>query len=113
MGDQEITLSHQKIAFENIPYSKSVNMADNPNLIPLHIGSRVYVNKHDILKIFTNKPALYTIRLLEMVFGTEVLKRSCLSDERDEENKLVPLELDSFESLMSGFFVVQIIEEFY
>ena len=113
MGDQEITLSHEKVVFDNIVYPKVVNMVGNPHLIPLHHGSSVYVDKHDILKIFTNKPALYTVRLLEMVFGTDVLKMSCLPGDQDDEEKLNPLERDSFESVICGFFVVQIIIEFY
>lgn len=107
VGNQEIRLSHQKFEYVNLtPVLPKIVEMENSTMIPLHTGSRVYINKHDILEIFTNKPALYTVRLIELVFGTDVLKNACMPDEQDEERLLRPLEAESFESVLSRFFNV-------
>lgn len=61
--------------------SAQMIIQDNSEMMALHSGSRVYVKKDDILGIFCDKPALYSVRLAELVFGDEVLQRSCLPDE--------------------------------
>ncbi|CAD6994043.1 unnamed protein product [Ceratitis capitata] len=42
--------------------------------IPLHAGSKVYVSKHDLAKIFIPNACIYTSRLSELVFGSDVLE---------------------------------------
>lgn len=76
-------------------------MKQNANLMALHNGSRVFVRKDDILKIFCDKPALYSVRLAGMVFGEDTLQRSCMPDETDP--KYVPLDEEVLESIISKF----------
>lgn len=45
----------------------------NPDEIPLHKGCNIFINKSQLLEIYTPHPALYTIRLAEIVFGRETL----------------------------------------
>lgn len=75
-----------------VPAEKSAPMImqDNAEMMALYNGSRVFVKKDDILKIFCDKPALYSVRLAELVFGDEVLQKSCLPDETN--SKLTPLD---------------------
>ncbi|XP_058057585.1 modifier of mdg4-like isoform X12 [Anopheles bellator] len=42
--------------------------------VPLHAGSAVYIATKDLLSIYTSKPALYTSRLIELMFGVETLR---------------------------------------
>ena len=99
VNNQQIVLSHQKIEKSEKLRPKLLEDDGSSQLIPLHNGSRVYINKNDILGIFSNKPALYTVRLIELVYGLNVLKRATLPDER--ENGLSPLESESFDSILS------------
>lgn len=55
-----------------------VGEKSNPNMMALHSGSRVFVRKDDILKIFCDKPALYSVRLAELVFGVNTLEISSM-----------------------------------
>lgn len=41
------------------------------DMIPLHAGSRVYVSKQELVKIFDPKPALYTFELAKLIFGKD------------------------------------------
>lgn len=41
--------------------------------IPLHSGSTVLVNKHELLGIYVPDPAEYTVRLAELVLGRPAL----------------------------------------
>lgn len=74
-------------------------MSQNPNMTALHNGSRVFVQKDDILKIFCDKPALYSVRLAGLVFGEETLRHSCMPDET--HSKLTPLDEEILESIIS------------
>ncbi|XP_031625131.1 modifier of mdg4-like isoform X6 [Contarinia nasturtii] len=40
-----------------------------PGMIPLHVGSKVYVSKKELIKIFDPKPAIYTCKLAVLIFG--------------------------------------------
>lgn len=42
--------------------------------IPLHAGSKVFVYKEDLIRIYSNIPAIYTGRLAELVFGKSELQ---------------------------------------
>jgi hypothetical protein len=83
-------------------------MKQNANMMALHNGSRVFVRKDDILKIFCDKPALYAVRLAAMVFGEDTLQRSCMPDETN--SKYVPLDEEVLDSIISKLEVF--IEEF-
>lgn len=74
-------------------------LTNNANMMALHNGSRVFVRKDDILKIFTDKAPLYSIRLATLVFGEENLKTSCMPDEADSQ--LTPLNSEILESVIS------------
>ena len=76
-------------------------LKDDPNLMALHIGSRVYVRKEDIVKIFCDKPALYSVRLAEMIFGKNVLMESCMPDERALIAHMTPLNSEILDSIIS------------
>lgn len=76
-----------------------LDLKDDPSLIALHSGSKVYVRKADILKIFCDKPALYSIRLADLIFGVKTLTYSCMPDERD--GKYPPLNEEILESIIS------------
>lgn len=52
------------------------------DLIPLHKGCRIKVSKTKLLEIYTEHPALYTIRLAGIVFGKETL--SAVSKESED-----------------------------
>lgn len=42
--------------------------------IPLHAGSKVLVNKDDLIRIYSTIPAVYTARLSELVLSKPVLE---------------------------------------
>jgi hypothetical protein len=78
-------------------------MKQNPNMMALHNGSRVFVRKDDILKIFCDKPALYSVRLAELVFGAATLRGSCMPEENSD--KFTPLDDEVLESIISELWV--------
>jgi hypothetical protein len=80
------------------------NLKDDPNLMALHSGSRVYVQRADIVKIFCPKPALYTVRLTELIFGKKILQQSCLPDERSDE--FAPLNEEILNAILSEFYKI-------
>lgn len=69
-------------------------------MMALHIGSRVYVQKQDILKIYCEKPALYSIRLAELIFGVKTMKLSCMPE--DDNPELTPLDEECLDSIISN-----------
>lgn len=73
----------------------------NADMMALHNGSRVFVRKDDILKIFCDKPALYSVRLAGLVFGEETLHSSCMPEETN--TKLTPLNEEILDSIISKF----------
>lgn len=46
----------------------------NPSKVPLHKGSSVFISTKALLSIYTSKPALYTSRLIELMYGLETLQ---------------------------------------
>lgn len=95
----EIGDESKKIA-KAVPVKKPDPPSD-PKMMALHNGSRVFVRRDDILKIFCDKPALYSVRLAVLVFGEETLKYSCMPDESDP--KYVPLDEEVLDSIISMF----------
>lgn len=71
------------------------------SLMALHNGSRVYVRKDEILKIFCDKPALYSARLATLVFGEETLSHSCMPDENN--SNYTPLDEETLDSIISQY----------
>lgn len=71
----------------------------NESVMALHNGSRVYVRKDEILKIFCDKPALYSARLAALVFGEDTLSQSCMPDELSP--KYTPLDEETLDSIIS------------
>ncbi|KAG5672372.1 hypothetical protein PVAND_002504 [Polypedilum vanderplanki] len=76
------------------------NVKNDPSMMPLHNGSKVYVKKSDILKIFCDKPALYSGRLATLIFGEKKLNYSCMPEERD--SKYNPLNEEILESIINN-----------
>lgn len=54
------------------------NVSKSEEQIPLHTGSKVFVSKLDLIRIYTPAPAIYTARLADLLFGTEVLQRTTM-----------------------------------
>lgn len=54
-----------------------------PGKIPLCAGSRVYVAKNDLVKIFIPNACIYTSRLSDLVFGLETLEKVAKSGSKD------------------------------
>uniref|UniRef100_A0A182NKW8 BEN domain-containing protein n=1 Tax=Anopheles dirus TaxID=7168 RepID=A0A182NKW8_9DIPT len=77
------------------------------NKVPLHAGSSVYIATKDLLAIYTSKPAIYTRRLMELMFGTATLQHSCLDSSSINEasdgssTNLVPLDPTILESVIT------------
>jgi hypothetical protein len=76
-----------------------MDIKNDPTMMALHSGSKVYVKKAEILKIFCDKPGLYSGRLASLIFGEKTLRFSCMPEERDE--KYNPLNEEILESIMS------------
>jgi hypothetical protein len=81
---------------------EDIKLQLGPNMIPLHPKSSVYVNKNDILKIFTDKPALYSVRLAELVYGMENLRCSRVPD--DNTSNHAPLNEHVLDAILSEFY---------
>ncbi|XP_018790310.1 PREDICTED: modifier of mdg4-like isoform X4 [Bactrocera latifrons] len=71
--------------------------------IPLHAGSRVYVSKHDLAKIFIPNACIYTSRLSELVFGLDVLENIARSNAKQ---RLLMLDENLLKSIITH--VVQV-----
>lgn len=54
-----------------------------PGKIPLCAGSRVYVAKSDLMKIFIPNACIYTSRLSDLVFGLETLEKVAKTGTKD------------------------------
>lgn len=91
----------EKVSSINSQNEGPLLKADDPNLVALHAGSRVYVRKDDIVKIFCDKPALYSVRLAEMIYGKNVLMESCMPDERALISQFTPLNSEILDSIIS------------
>ena len=81
--------------------SDQMELKHDPSLMALHNGSRVYVRKADILKIYCDKPALYSVRLAMLIFGEKTLRYACMPDERIE--KFTPLNEEILDSIISNY----------
>ncbi|KAL9893469.1 modifier of mdg4-like isoform X15 [Glossina fuscipes] len=71
--------------------------------IPLYAGSRVYVAKSDLMKIFIPNSCIYTSRLSELVFGVEILEKVARCAHKD---RLKLLDSDLLQSIITH--VVQV-----
>ncbi|XP_004530738.1 modifier of mdg4 isoform X8 [Ceratitis capitata] len=71
--------------------------------IPLHAGSKVYVSKHDLAKIFIPNACIYTSRLSELVFGSDVLENISRSNAKQ---RLLMLDENLLKSIITH--VVQV-----
>ena len=80
-------------------------------MMALHTGSRVYVQKEDILKIYCVKPALYSIRLAELVFGVKTMTLSCMPD--DDNPNLTPLDDECLDSIISNTYLMIIFDDLF
>lgn len=67
--------------------------------VPLHSGSDVYISTKDLIRIYTPKPALYTSRLVELIFGREVLLNACVT-RTSNTGHLKPLEEKTLRSVI-------------
>jgi hypothetical protein len=79
--------------------SDQMHVKGDPSMMALHSGSKVFVKKADILKIFCDKPALYSGRLASLIFGDKTLRQSNMPEERD--GKFNPLNEEILESIIS------------
>uniref|UniRef100_A0A182QDE8 BEN domain-containing protein n=1 Tax=Anopheles farauti TaxID=69004 RepID=A0A182QDE8_9DIPT len=71
------------------------------NKVPLHAGSSVYIATKDLLDIYTSKPAIYTGRLIELMYGVDTLRNSCLDSSDKASPSLVPLDPTILESVIT------------
>uniref|UniRef100_A0A182HJU4 BEN domain-containing protein n=1 Tax=Anopheles arabiensis TaxID=7173 RepID=A0A182HJU4_ANOAR len=69
--------------------------------VPLHAGSSVYIATKDLLSIYTSKPAVYTGRLIQLMFGLDTLKISCLDSKERVNTDLVPLDPTTLEAVIT------------
>lgn len=66
------------------------------DLIPLVTGSPVYVSKSDLVRIFSSKPPVYTVRLAELIFGKEQLIRCSMNKKKNNHlEKTDPIKMKS------------------
>lgn len=77
---------------------KRKKLISDPDLIALHKGCPIKVSKTKLLEIYTEHPALYTIRLAGIVFGKETL--SAVSKE-SEDHAIDLLDQNILNSLIS------------
>lgn len=80
---------------------KKEKTTSDPDLIPLHKGCPIKVSKKKLLEIYTEHPALYTIRLATIVFGKETL--SAVSKE-SEHHAIDLLDKNILNSLISKYY---------
>ncbi|XP_037945144.1 modifier of mdg4 isoform X14 [Teleopsis dalmanni] len=76
---------------------------NKPGTIPLHTGSRVFVSKANLGKIFIDDACIYTSRLSELVFGLKVLEAAA---RRSPEKQVSFLDEHALKSVITH--VVQI-----
>jgi hypothetical protein len=79
LGNQEIQQNKKRIAttinlpqLQNRPNKttpKAKTVGNDLTLIPLHVGSDIFISKQDVMNVWTMKPALYVVRLAKVVFG--------------------------------------------
>lgn len=64
-----------------------------PGMIPLHVGSQVYVSKKELIKIFDPKPSIYTCKLAVLIFGQTINQK--INEKGDPLQNLDPKKLKS------------------
>lgn len=64
-------------------------------MIPLHVGSQVFVAKKQLIKIFDKKPSIYTCKLAVLIFGQK------LNQKRSDGDPLGHLDPKKLKSLIS------------
>lgn len=57
-----------------------------PEKVPLYSGSDIYIALEDLVKIYSSNPALYTARLMDIIFGREILNNACIEPAEDEDD---------------------------
>lgn len=70
-----------------------------PSQVPLHSGSDIYISTKDLVNIYTPKPALYTARLADVIFGRDTLLNACVSRTQNTAD-LVPLDKNKLQSII-------------
>lgn len=95
----DVPLKKKQLIYAVRAEKDKVKLAPNPNMMALHVGSQVYVRKDDILKIFCDYPALYSVRLASLVFGDEKMNGACMPDDNDPT--LSPLNAEALDSIIS------------
>lgn len=70
-----------------------------PSLVPLYSGSNTYISTTDLVKIYTSKAALYTARLIDVIFGRETLMNACVN-RTENSGDLVPLDKEKLNSVI-------------
>ncbi|XP_053946032.1 modifier of mdg4 isoform X6 [Anastrepha ludens] len=82
VADQANSDAQDKANIRTSNDSQNAKASNKPTdaKIPLHAGSRVYVSKYDLAKIFIPNACIYTSRLSELVFGIDVLENIARSN---------------------------------
>lgn len=62
-------------------------------MIPLHVGSLVFVSKKELVRIFDPKPAIYTCKLAVLIFGPTIHQK--FNENGDPLQHLEPKKLQS------------------
>lgn len=70
-----------------------------PSKVPLHSGSDIFISTKDLINIYTPKPALYTARLADVIFGRDILMNSCVTRTQNTAD-LVPLDVHKLRSVI-------------
>ncbi|XP_055908630.1 uncharacterized protein LOC129943310 isoform X2 [Eupeodes corollae] len=76
---------------------------DLEGVVPLHVGSQVFISKRDILRILHNDCCVYTGSLSEIVFGRTALIK-CY--ELDPSERLYGLNLNYLNSIITHVIMV-------
>ncbi|XP_062703353.1 uncharacterized protein LOC134285805 isoform X1 [Aedes albopictus] len=75
-------------------------VAEAPStMVPLHSGSAIFISTIDLVSIYTPKAALYTARLIDVIFGRQTLLKACVS-RTENSGDLVPLDEDKLKSVI-------------
>uniref|UniRef100_A0A4Y0APV2 BTB domain-containing protein n=1 Tax=Anopheles funestus TaxID=62324 RepID=A0A4Y0APV2_ANOFN len=85
---ENIVVTSKKIPLNE----KGMNKTRIIDKVPLHAGSSVYIATKDLFSIYSSKPAVYTGRLIELMFGIETLKISCVDCNEKASTNLIPLD---------------------
>ncbi|XP_049276907.1 modifier of mdg4-like isoform X5 [Anopheles funestus] len=85
---ENIVVTSKKIPLNE----KGINKTRIIDKVPLHAGSSVYIATKDLFSIYSSKPAVYTGRLIELMFGIETLKISCVDCNEKASTNLIPLD---------------------